>query len=331
VEKRVGIMGSDEAALVILELVRKRGHQDVVLACTEPPAAVIAGAPVIALKDAGLQERELFITSSLAKSHVHQFLLERAGFGGRIICLPGLRHLSVSLRNDFSTPVKIEALAGSSRGRPAVVMGTGPTLQKTDPRLLEPPFLTLGGNGIVTLEGFQPDQFFTLDQFALDNWPEQITGLECPLFFPARLFPSVRQALPDTLPRATFFPLCYQQAGELDVSAWRTRGFEAGHTVSSPMLQFALLQGCNPIYLIGVDLSYDEKPHNYFTAGYHTQQGPGFSQSQAQKINNYMLESLGRVARHARALNVEVFNCSPRDSLPFLPYLPFEEALERHF
>jgi hypothetical protein len=327
---RVGIFGYREPAQVMWTLLQEWGYTDVPFICTLPPCESLLGAEVWALADPRVGECEVILTSSLAKPHVQVRALQEARYPGTVLSLPDLRHLSVSLREDHTTHQRITELAGRLAGRPAFVIGNGPSLKETDPRRISDPFVTMASNGSLVLEDFHPDQYYVVDEMALKQWPREMARQRGDFFFPARLREAVRSRVPDLDAAAVYFPLCYQQRGELDLAAWPEQGFESGHTVACPMLQFAALQGCDPIYLIGIDLDYTAGSGNHFDRDYFRRELPEFNHTQAEEINQAMQTSLQRVCDQLARKGVEVVNCSPRKSIPFLPALDFAAALERH-
>ncbi len=327
---RIGIFGTYDSAQLIHLKLRHCGHKDICFIKSSPRMKSLRYSPIIdsgAKQIAGL---DVIITSSLASSAGQVTYLQEQGFAGQIIRLPDLKHLGIALLRDLATNQRISELEGSRTGMPAFIIGNGPSLSETDPRRIDNRFLTFAGNGIVKLGDFQPDYFFAIDQSAITMWKEQIEQLASRLFFPSNLKQVIDWELPRVAPDAVFFPLCYEQRGDLNITDWSTRGFESGHTVICPMLQFALLMGCSPIYILGVDISYAAENANYFSEDYHQAGVANYSESQTQIINRRMHRSIERVTSACARAGIEVFNCSPTKNLPYIEQISFDEALARH-
>ncbi len=327
-EARIGVYGNQEAATVIHLHLLRRGRKNIFFIAKNHHRPEYRDCLIVDVSEKEVHSAEVVFTTSLSRSVYQQNELLKHGYSGKIVCLPDLRHLSVELLRDSATNREISRLVDRHRNQPAFVIGNGPSLNQTDPRLIDESFVCFAGNGIVNYEGFCPDYYFILDMTALGMWTEQISALRARRFFPARMNRAV--GLMEGFGRASdvFFPMSFTQKSALDVFSWRQQGFESGHTIVSPMLQFALLMGCRPIYLIGVDVSYSAA-NDYFTSGYHPEGTPGYLTNDTERINQSISRGIERAVTACRRAGVEVYNCAPTKNLPILENLEFQEVLKR--
>lgn len=326
---RIAIYGNQEVSDVAFNLLKKNGLKDIFFIAKNHPYKDHNGCIVVDVEDKEVLSAEIVLTTSLTRSEVQKKILLQHGFTGKIVTLPDLSHLSVELLRDSSTISAIEKLSNCHYNKPAFIIGNGPSLNATDPRFIDKKFVSFAGNGIVNLDGFSPDYYFALDRNVFEMWPEGIRKLVAQRLFPARMKgASDKKGL--TRPTDIFFPMSYLQYGDLNVFDWRGRGFESGHTVVSPMLQFALLMGCRPIYLIGVDISYGTS-NNYFTPCYHPKGTPNYLAQDTDWINRSVARGIDRAITACRQEGVEVFNCSPTRNIPLLENLNFHEVIKHSF
>lgn len=327
---KIGIFGTYDSAQLIHLSLRRAGHRNLRFIKSGPRMSHLCHSPIIDSTAEMIAGLDIVITSSLASSEQQKAHLLEMKFQGRIICLPDLKYLAIALLRDPATNNRIKGMESGHAGRPAFIIGNGPSLSDTNPHRIGSPFLTFAGNGIVKLNNFNPDFYFAIDQSAVTMWKSQIAALPSQLFFPSNLRGVLEWELPEIIRNTVFFPLCYEQHGEMDVRKWGKFGFESGHTVICPMLQFALLFGCSPIYIIGVDISYTPTKANYFSESYHQAGIPIYSESKTQFINARMHRSLERVTRSISKAGIEIYNCSPTRNLPYVENISFDEALARH-
>jgi hypothetical protein len=149
---RIGIFGTYDSAQVLHLKLRQRGHRKICFIKSKPRMKSLRGSPIV---DSGAQQLagfDVIITSSLASSAGQFSYLQEQGFAGQIIRLPDLKHLGIALMRDLATNERIKQLQGSQAGRPAFIIGNGPSLSETDPRRIGETALTFAGNGIVKLD-----------------------------------------------------------------------------------------------------------------------------------------------------------------------------------
>jgi hypothetical protein len=289
----------------------------------------IEGKKILEFSPESVSGRELIFTSSMSDSLAQEKLIRKTGFSGEIVVLPDLKHLSATLMLDVSSDEEVMLkLKDKHKNQPAFVIGNGASLLETDPRNLPDSVVTFAGNGIVRLEGFVPDYFFSLDYSALVHWSEEIFALESTRFFPANLYEQIYES-GDVVRDAknVFYHICYERNHDLNIDDWYEHGFETGHTIICPMLQMAAWMGCGPIYLIGVDLSHDKKG-NYFSDSYHQSSFSGYKSTQLQAFKHKLPRGILRSIEACKRNGVDVFNLSLFKSLPGVVNICFKDVVE---
>lgn len=325
--RKIGIFGIGDAANVVHRRLVMKGCADVVFIATNPQKDSHRGYPLIDFNGEDIFYVDIIFASSLSNALRQTELLLERGYAGEIIKMKNLSHLSTIISNDFSNCKKIKKIENNKAGKPAFIIGNGPSLNETDPRQINGNFVKFAGNGIVNLPGFVPDYYFALDPNAIKMWHEKIASLPSEKFFPAHLKNLIHSKHKNMINRNNvFFPVCYQREGEFDINSWEQFGFESGQTVVCPMIQFAMLMKCNPIYLIGVDLSYGSGK-NYFSDSYHAAGVPGYRASETSRYNQKMGQGIERLAQACRAAGIRIYNCAPTRNLPFLEEVAFEAVL----
>ena len=327
----LGIFGTGCAAELIFDQVRPGHAGDIVFVETTPLSESFLGRPILRPEELGAAGIGTVILSSLANQASQANRLAQSGFAGEIISLPEKRALSPCLVEDPCDYPFLEGLAGRHAGRPAFVIGNGPSLKITDPKRIPDNVLKFGCNGIFRITDAPLDYYFCLDAFAVDAWAKEIDSLAAPLFMPAVLARMVRrEKSPLARQDGHYFPSVYRTADdELDLAAWKYNGFETSHTVVSVMIQFAVLMGCDPIHVIGTDLNYSAG-NSYATPNYHPESAPKYTQDSIDYFSQEMLSGLRRVALLCRRECVRIVNCSPTsmlNTLEEIDYLPYDEAL----
>lgn len=324
---RVGIFGMGDMATRCERTLRRRGFEDIFFVASSPFKEYHRARDLFDIKSPVALRADYFLVASLARPQELADELVTRGFQGGIVTLPAMKHLSTMLSRDTSTPARIRDLAGRHAGQPGFVVGTAPSLKITHPERIGGRAVTFGGNGVIRIGGFVPDYYFFLDANALRSWGGEIGELDTTVMLASHLVSLYKEYPGLRARRNVLFPACYERDDDIDVDLWEQKGFETGHTVVCPMLQFALLMGCNPIYLIGVDLTYGTRG-SYFTERYHAAGVPAY---QADKVDGYrtrMLEGIRRSVEAARRRGVAVYNCSPNRNLPFMENRDYDEVTE---
>jgi hypothetical protein len=150
--------------------------------------------------------------------------------------------------------VHLEALRNRYVGRRCFIMGNGPSLKRTDVRLLREE-VTIGSNAIFLIfdeMGYQPTFVTVEDQLVAEDRAERLNALRgSTKVFPRDLSYWLR---PD--PDTVYVNFVRQYEGFPKFSATFERVAYWGGTVSMFNLQLAYHLGCDPIYLIGFDHNY---------------------------------------------------------------------------
>lgn len=314
---RVGIFGVGDFANTFARHLKRRGVKNVYFVASNPLRKFQESRDLIDIESAAAMEAEYMFVASLARPEELADALRLKGFKGNIIALPALKHLSTVLSEDPSTIRRIRSLRGRHAGRPAFIIGSAPSLNTTHPGAIGNRAVTLTANGAIRIGNFTPDYYFLLDVNAVRSWVDDIAGLDSTVLMASHLgslygqYPGLRR------PTNILFPTCYERDDALDVDLWEEKGFETGHTVVCPMFQFALLMGCNPIYLIGVDLTYGTTG-SYFTENYHAHGVPKYRADQIDGLRRRLYSGIERSAEACKRRGVDVYNCSPCKSLAFL-------------
>ncbi|MDT8384234.1 MAG: 6-hydroxymethylpterin diphosphokinase MptE-like protein [Gammaproteobacteria bacterium] len=321
-----GIFGTADAAYYINEFLFRHGYEDVVYFSTNPQFPEIEGRSLRKIECDTVRDRDVIFTSSLSDSATQEDIIRHTGYSGTVLTLPDLKHLSVTMMQDSASNEQIMLLKNCHKNTPAFVIGNGASLLETDPRSIGIDAVTFAGNGIVRLEGFVPDYYFSLDYSALVHWSEEIFRLSSRKFFPSRLYEWVREEYAKDSTDNVFYPACYERKIDLDIDDWYEYGFETGHTIICPMLQMAAWMGCNPIYLIGVDLSHDVKG-SYFTGHYHENIFAGYKNEQLTAFKSKLPRGILRSVEACRHKGVEVFNLAPTRNIQGVANLPFDDVI----
>jgi hypothetical protein len=321
-----GIFGTADAAYYINEFLFRYGYEDVVYFSTNPQFDEIEGRLLLKIDSDSVLSRDLIFTSSLSDSDAQEKIILGTGFSGELVKLPDLKHISVTMMQDYSSNDEINQLKDKHKGQPAFVIGNGASLLETDPRRLGGDVVTFAGNGIVRLENFSPDYYFSLDYSALVHWSDEIFRLSSSRFFPSRLWQWINENESFRQKNNLFYPACYERRDDLSIDDWYKHGFETGHTIISPMLQMAAWMGCSTVYLIGVDLSHDKKG-DYFSANYHASSFRGYKKEQLQAFKTKLPRGINRSINACKKKGVEVINLSPFKSLPGVKNLCFESVI----
>lgn len=321
-----GIFGTADAAYYINEFLFRHGYEDVVFFSTNPQFDEIEDRLLLKIDSSSVLGRDLIFTSSLSDSDVQEKIIIGTGFSGEIVKLPSLKHISVTMMQDYSSNKEISQLKDKHKGVPAFVIGNGASLLETDPRKLGGNVVTFAGNGIVRLEEFSPNYYFSLDYSALVHWSNAIFKLSSLKFFPSRLREWINDDDMFRHKNNIFYPACYERASELNIDDWCEKGFETGHTIISPMLQMAAWMGCGPIYLIGVDLSHDKKG-DYFSKNYHEPSFKGYKKDQLDAFREKLPRGIMRAINACQRKGIDVFNLSPFKSLPGVVNLNFNDVV----
>lgn len=252
-------------------------------------------------------------------------------------------------------PMLLDDLVDRHKGKRAWVMGNGPSLNQIDMSRLKGE-VTFGSNRIYL--GFEEWGFSTTYWGVLDTlqcerhmreWELNIPG-ECVKFYPfeyAELF-QLENACP-----VNFFPAGHpdNRTNFMDplnlAELHKPNNFSRtpdvvylGHTVIYGLLQIAVIMGCNPIYLLGIDHNYkiseeDRKRGLWSNASSANHFHKGYGKS-GGGVHEFQLPEMEKIERSfqfasewAEANGVLLRNATPGTQLPTVPVIDFEEALAR--
>jgi hypothetical protein len=147
---------------------------------------------------------------------------------------------------DFHYNGEIAALRNIHQGEPAFIVGNGPSLNDTDPRLIKKG-ITFAANAIYLMHTFEPNYYFCDDTYVAEQRKDEINALKWKKFFPVdqqRFLDNGTFYNGKRVPWINNFSEDFADYIELNAS------------VSFTMIQMAFHMGCNPVYLIGMDHSY---------------------------------------------------------------------------
>ncbi len=325
---QVGIFGTIQTAILIQQILYKQGRKNCFFISSDKPTGRFHKHNLFNIQEPHIKAADLIITSSLSRSDEQCKCLFDLGYSGRILSLPNLCHISTNPFRDDSTVEKIRQLKDRHLKQPAFIIGNGPSLAQTDPRLIPATFVRMAANGIIRLQDFIPDYYFSLDYRAIEMWEKEIAALSCQKIFAEHLSQHLLATHSNIISdKNIFFPVCYQQQQVFDITQWETKGFETSGTVVCPMLQFALWMGCNPIYIIGVDLSYQTDKTNYFCNNYHPEGIPNYTRREVNEFSQKLSLGISRSVAACRNAEVDIFNCAPTKNVQDLQYRDFSKIL----
>jgi hypothetical protein len=222
------------------------------------------------------------------------------------------------------------------RDQPAWIIGNGPSLTMLDLSLLKNQ-ITFGVNGIWLLFdqlGWMPTYYVVEDSYVAEDNAEAIGGIHGPV----KIFPSDLHCFlkPDgntyyiNLQRGEYprFPRFSKDCDK--IVYW-------GGTVTYTNLQLANYMGCNPIYLIGMDLDYKipdykegitivsrEADVNHFHPDYF---GPG-KRWHDPRVDR-MKMCLEHAGQHLAAKGVYVINATRGGKLEAFPRAKYENVVNQ--
>jgi hypothetical protein len=231
---------------------------------------------------------------------------------------------------------KLRRLKGAHVGRRCFIIGNGPSLVKTDVTKLYGE-ITIGSNGIFLLKnkvGFYPTYYTIEDHLVAEDRASEAASFIGPIkLFPYDLNYSLRCCTD-----ATFFYFHRKLVnGEPRFVPDLVTGAHFGGTVTYLNLQLAVFLGCDPIYLIGVDHSYNtnfainkdgsvwtsnEDDQNHFDKSYF---GKGYRWHDPQVER---MEASYRAARaYAARSGITIANATAGGMLEVFPRVQFDHIV----
>ena len=326
---KLGIFGTANAAVFLHQVLKEVGFTRISFLSSNPPAERLCDVPLLRLNVVNLDRLDAVICSSLASSSEQKRALIAMGFNGKVIELSDLHHISPNLFEDHATTQRLLDLKDIHKGEIGFVVGNGPSLNQTDPTKVMSIGVTFAGNGIVNHKTFEPDYYCALDATALQHWGKRIAINKSRKLFSAKL----RETILSHYPKVEsddhlYFPNCYSHKSSLNIDQWPELGFEAGGTIICPMLQIAAWLGCDPICLLGVDLSHD-KLGNHFSEDYFSDSFKGYSPAQLTTFRQRLPQGINRSIRACQARGHTVINLAPVNRFDSVERIEFDRFLQK--
>jgi hypothetical protein len=333
---RVAIFGCNDIGRLAARIGKDAGHNIVSIVDSFSQHKVQDGLPVRTPKDQ-LEDvhPDAIMLATLVSATKLASVLRELGFEGTILELgDDLMHLSPSVLHPCSAREVFESYRNRHAAQPGVVIGNGPSLLETDPRLLSG-VVTFGGNGIHLLENFEPDYYIAVDQ-RIDIWGDTVARLPWTKF----LAPHLRELCGE----AVYFPVRMMNNDSLSVEDIYEDGIETGHSIVHIMLQLAFFMGCDPVYIIGcVHTYWRRKGHVYDREDLNDEQDPDSNHFDkryipAEKVKDFkhatgveiMEVAFGRSKRLYERAGRSVYNATRGGHLEVFERCDFEDIVSRH-
>jgi len=275
----------------------------------------------------GLRYDRLRIASSATMPIYRQ--LRALGIADEVLCAPLLEH---------GNRKRLEALRGAHAGRPAVIVGNGPSLRLEDLDAIDRSgMLSFAFNKIYLAydrTSFRPDYYIVEDFLVAENNAAAINALRgTPKLFPDILLRWVEADADTILYGMTFRGPEFGPPGFSE----DPMDFQWGATVVYSAMQWAAYMGCDPVHLVGLDFTFalsadpQQQVHvagaaekNHFLPEYRK---PG------ERWNKPMLEfnrQAFEVARaHAEKCGRRIFNATRGGALEVFPRVDLDVVLAR--
>lgn len=239
-------------------------------------------------------------------------------------------------------PENLAFLAGlrdKHKGQRAFIVGNGPSLKVADlEKIHRHGDLSFAFNKIYLIYGesaYRPTYYMVDDFLVAQNNAAEIGALTG---YP-KLFPDVMLRYIPKTPETFVFSMTFQD-GDSPVShlSEDPRHLYSGATVTYSALQMALIMGCNPIYLIGLDFSFSEPPPerrdgNRFTHGdernhFHPDyRKPG--EVWYRPAQRFAALSFETARRHAEGRGLSIFNATRGGKLEVFPRVDLDSLFAK--
>lgn len=210
---------------------------------------------------------------------------------------------------------RVLTLDNKFKGQRGFVIGGGPSIQDYPPDLIEALSreVTVGANHAFLL--FTPTYLVFIDKKYWLDFHQEIKKVPCPKLCPLKLaghtsgrevwFFNTGNHIRDRLAPKSFFDR---------IPYWNNAGVTA--------LRIAYIFGCNPIYLVGIDLNkkHKEAGITHFHDAYDE------TRKNATRVCRYddFETSFNKTLAHMK--DREIYSCSPYNILN-IPFVPLEEVL----
>lgn len=271
----------------------------------------------------------------------------------RILKLLGIDRIAVFESNSLipvSVPYLLDDFVDIHRGKRCFVVGNGPSLGQIDMSRLRDE-ITLGSNRVyLGFEewGYRFQYWCIVDSLQIEKymreWEAHIPE-EMVKFFPfenlnlfnMKNYCPVNFYPPGHPENKTNFndPLMKEDPSQAPAFSDRPDVVFLGHTVTYAMIQIAVIMGCNPIYLVGVDHRYStstiDKVRGLWrdaTSSSHFHKGYGVQGDVERDFHLPNIKESERAfdyaAKWARANNVGIYNASPGTALKSFETVSFD-------
>lgn len=249
----------------------------------------------------------------------------------------------VTPENRRASKARFDALRrhmGRTGKRRVFVIGNGPSLKRTDLRLLRGE-ITIGFNGIFLHEDFVPTIYVVEDHLVAEDRVREIHAYDCPV----KIFPSylgyVIEPQPNTIYLNHVSRISYPVDADFTVDAGDLS--YTGGTVTYTGIQIAASLGFEEIILVGVDASY--RVHDVDRS---TSYATGVLTSKSDDVNhfdpryfgrgyrwhdpnvNVMLQAYRKARDYARREGVRIHNATIGGELEVFPRVDFHQLFPDH-
>lgn len=229
---------------------------------------------------------------------------------------------------------------GRTGKRRVFVIGNGPSLKRTDLRMLRGE-ITIGFNGIFLHEEFIPTIYVVEDHLVAEDRVREIHAYDCPV----KVFPSYLGYVIEPQPNTIFLNHVSRISYPVDVDFTVDAGdlSYTGGTVTYTGIQLAASLGFEEIILVGVDASY--KVHDVDRC---TAYGTGVLTSKSDDVNhfdpryfgtgyrwhdpnvNVMLQAYRKARDYARKEGIRIHNATIGGDLEVFPRVDFYGLFPDH-
>jgi hypothetical protein len=215
------------------------------------PGTVINGLTVQNTRTFDPTTKHIILATDKARERMLNSILHLTS-GRKIYILEGEDKDIFAAPKEFKPVDEILKFKNLHKGVPAYVIGNGPSLNSTDPRLIKNG-ITFAANAIYLLEGFKPDYHFCDDTYVAEQRADEINSYDWQKFYPSDLKKWLKNAIyynPKRVPWITEFTESFEKSVQVNA------------TVSYTMIQMAWFMGCDPVYCIGMDHNYSKLIEN---------------------------------------------------------------------
>lgn len=259
------------------------------------------------------------------------------------LAFKGIRAISICCRQSeicFDMPVCLQGLVDKHKGKRAFIVGNGPSLNRIDMRLLKDE-ITFGSNRVhIGFErwGFNFNYWGIIDRLQIeenvDEWERNIP-LKTVKFFPFEYVPLLR--FDENQCPINFI---YNYANSLEDPRFDNDpdNIYLGYSVTHALMQIAIIMGCNPVILIGMDHNYpvidDEVEKNQLWTHSNAREQTHFdpNYTQPERGRRFVIPRLDRIEKAmenarkwADTRNISIINATPDSKLKSFDFIKFEE------